>query len=108
MSVRIARALGDAPFQFSATLDDVEGWLGERREPEHHPAIAEVTRVLKQIESFERYVGRIEDDLRLARSSRGDPWKDRIERIANAQRRKAQRAAREDDEQCRLERGLKR
>lgn len=94
IDVRENRAvLGDAPLQFSATLDDIEGWLGERPEPEHSPVIAEVTRVLKQIENFERYVGRIEDGLGLPRSSRSDPWEDRIERIASAQRPKKSRGS---------------
>ena len=37
--------------------------------------------MLKMLEGLERDIGRLEDDLGLPRSSRRDPWEDRLERI---------------------------
>jgi hypothetical protein len=87
VSVREGHAVvGDEPIRFSATLEDIEEWLGERPEPEHGAVVAEITQVLKKLQSFERKIGFIEDELGLKRSSPSDPWKDRLERIRSVRR----------------------
>jgi hypothetical protein len=80
---------GAEPHAFSATLDEVEQWLGEK--PDGGTVTAEFTQVFKKIEALEREFAQIEDELGLARSSRDEAWTTRLERIRNgyAKRQKA-------------------
>ncbi len=80
---------GGEPFLFSASLEEVERWLDDK--PDDGTIGAEVIQTLKKLEALERYIGRTEDELGIARSSRSDPWEVRIQRVseATARRREA-------------------
>jgi hypothetical protein len=52
--------LGDEPFPFSASFEDVERWLEEKED--YGSAGAGYTQVFKKIEALERDFGRFEDE----------------------------------------------
>lgn len=51
---------GAEPYAFSATLEDVEKWLGERPDGPHASVIANITRVIRDTHRIEREAAKLE------------------------------------------------